>query len=124
MFIPCSGLSPESDTIEEWVEEVRSDELCSFDWKKLPAIKSDVKSAVKIDKGDNYFLVKIGHDIEKNDIVSLHGETVKVYAISEDFNSKMRNYIRIKGDFEKNHISQPFKIKKIPKLQGKKIRLD
>ena len=123
VFMPCGGPDPDTDEVPPWVEAISLEMLSNINVDKLPTIKSNGLSST-IKKGDEFFLC-LRDQVEEGDYVIFNGERVRARAVSVDFNSDKRNCIGIghKYPFKRDHVSQSFKIAKIPFLQGKICKL-
>ena len=56
--------------------------------------------------------------IEEEDILHFTKEQVEVVGVGIDFMSDYNNSIRIKGQFQRDHSAQSFKITRIPVVKG------
>ena len=113
-FVSSSGPSAERDDIPHWVTPVNSEELTNFDLGKCPKLEQTVvASETKLD----FFTCSSGY-VEEGDTVFFHGESAKVYAVSESFNNPANSTIRVRRDFLRQHKAQSVKIFRPPRLEG------
>ena len=118
-FLPCGGPDPETDTVLPWVEEVKVSDLCHVHEESLPVIPGNGLSN-NVDAGDINFLGLKGQ-FQEGDTVIFKKEKVHVYAFGVYFMDDRLNSVRIKEEFKFSHKPQPFKIQRMPTIQGKLV---
>ena len=127
-FIPCGGFDADTDTIPEWVTEVKITDIIS----DIDANKELFKNLIKRAEGKltavrktNYASIPSGQ-VAPGDFVVCRAEWKEVYCFTDDafYPEGKRDIVRFRMDFNKNINKQPFNIVKIPRLQGKIVDVE
>ena len=67
--MPCAGPDAETDSISQWVSDVKISEICKVNVDRIPIIKSKGISSV-IKKRENWFIA-LKDQVKEGDLVSV-----------------------------------------------------
>ena len=122
-FVPCPGLNPETDSVDDWVQDIKlKDIFKGLKREKLSKVQGDGKISI-INKTD-YASILPGQVCE-GDFIYVRGEYYEVFAHTEDAFSPIgtKEVVRFRTNAKKNVNNQRFEIVRWPSLQGKILKL-